>query len=314
MIRCGVLILLFVVYQLWGTSIHTTQAQSDLGRQFKQQQQAALGASDSAPSTTADTEAPTGPSSTIAPPKPADGSLTAPAPGQPIGQITIPRIGADFYMVEGVDLKWLKEGPGHFPSTPLPGQAGNAAIAGHRTTYKAPFNRIDELEPGDQITITTLQGTFTYQVLPQASSDPNNPASPALGHRIVTPSQVEILADKGDNRLTLMACNPKYSARQRIVVEAVLVGNPAPTTPRATTEAPAELPDNGLAGGDPSARGTAILWSLVALLIWFAAWYLSKRRLHGWWRVAPYVVLLPFFTVALYASFENITRLLPGAY
>ena len=77
---------------------------------------------------------------------------------------------------------------------------------------------------------------------------------------------------------------------------------------------PAELPDNGLAGGDPTARGPAILWSLVALLIWFGAWYLSKRRLHGWWRVAPYVVLIPFFTMALYASFENITRLLPGAY
>src|SRR6476469_9687378 len=153
MIRCGVLILLFVVYQLWGTSIHTTQAQSDLERQFKEQQ-AGLGASVSAPSTTADTEAPAGPSSTIAPPTPADGSLAAPAPGQPIGQITISRIGADFYMVEGVDLKWLKKGPGHSPNTPLPGQAGNAAVAGHRTTYKAPFNRIDELEPGDQITIT----------------------------------------------------------------------------------------------------------------------------------------------------------------
>ncbi len=213
-----------------------------------------------------------------------------------------------------MDLKWLKEGPGHFPSTPLPGQAGNAAIAGHRTTYKAPFNRIDELEPGDQVTITTLQGTFTYEVLPQAPSDPNDPASSPLGHRIVTPSAVEILDDKGDNRLTLMACNPKYSARQRIVVEAVLVGNPAPSTPRAADEAPAELPDNGLAGGDPTARGAAILWSLVAVGIWFAAWYLSKRRLHGWWRVAPYVVLIPFFAMALYASFENITRLLPGAY
>ncbi|MGZ4692301.1 MAG: class E sortase [Acidimicrobiales bacterium] len=313
MIRCGVLILLFVVYQLWGTGIHTTQAQSDLGRQFKAAQ-AELGATDPAPSTTADTAAPAGPTSTIAPPAPADGSLVAPDPGQPIGQITIPRIGADFYMVEGVDLKWLKEGPGHFPSTPLPGQAGNAAIAGHRTTYKAPFNRIDELEPGDQITITTLQGTFTYQVLPQAPSDPADPTSAPLGHRVVSPSQVEILSDKGDNRLTLMACNPKYSARQRIVVEAVLVGNPAPTTPRATGDAPAELPDNGLAGGDPTARGPAILWSLVALAIWFGAWYLSKRRLHGWWRVVPYVVLVPFFTVALYASFENITRLLPGAY
>ena len=74
------------------------------------------------------------------------------------------------------------------------------------------------------------------------------------------------------------------------------------------------MPDNGLAGGDPSARRPAILWSLAALAIWFAAWYLSKRRLHGWWRVAALRRAVPFFAMALYASFENITRLLPGAY
>ena len=311
MIRCGVVILLFVVYQLWGTGIHTAQAQNDLEKEFKAAQ--AQLAESQTTSSTADT-IPNGPPATIAPPTPGDSSLVAPEPGHPIGQITIPRIGADFYMVEGVDLKWLKEGPGHFPDTPLPGQAGNAAVAGHRTTYKAPFNRIDELEPGDQITITTLQGTFTYQVMSQAPSDPADPNSPALGHRVVSPSQVEILEDKGDNRLTLMACNPKYSARQRIVVEATLVGNPAPSTPVAAGAAPAELPDNGLAGGDPTARRPAILWSLLALAIWFLAWYLAHRRLRGWWRVAPYVVLVPFFAMALYASFENITRLLPGAY
>ena len=71
-----------------------------------------------------------------------------PERGAPLGFIQIPQIGAEFYMVEGVELRWLQEGPGHFPQTPLPGQAGNAALAGHRTTYKAPFNRIDELKPG----------------------------------------------------------------------------------------------------------------------------------------------------------------------
>jgi sortase A len=315
MIRAGVLILLFVVYQLWGTGIHTAQAQDDLARQFKAElAQVAEGGQAATTSTTADTVPPSSSTTaTIAPPTPAAaGSLAVAHPGTPIGQITIPRIGADFYMVEGVDLKWLKEGPGHFPSTPLPGQAGNAAVAGHRTTYKAPFNRIDELEPGDQITITTLQGTFPYEVMAQP---PSTEGGPALGHRVVSPGAVDILDDKGDNRLTLMACNPKYSARQRIVVEATLVGNPAPTTPRPPDAAPTgELPDNGLAGGDPSARPEAIAWTLVALLIWFAAWYLAHRRLSGWWRVAPYVVLLPFFLVALYASFENITRLLPGSY
>ncbi|HEX7443467.1 MAG TPA: class E sortase [Acidimicrobiales bacterium] len=307
MIRVGAVILLFVVYQLWGTGIHTAQAQDDLARQFKAQQSALT-----TPSTTTPTTGTDGPGATIAPPTPG-ATLPAPEPGKPIGQITIPRIGADFYMVEGVELRYLQEGPGHFPGTPLPGQAGNAAVAGHRTTYKAPFNRIDELEPGDTITITTLQGTFTYQVIDQAG-----PGEAPIGHRIVSPSAVEILTDKGDNRLTLMACNPKYSAAQRIVVEAKLVGNQAPDTPRSaenpTNLSQSDLAGVGLAGGDPSARPAAIAYSLLALGIWFLAWYLAHRRLRGWWRVAPYAVALPFFVVALYASFENITKLLPGAY
>ena len=132
----------------------------------------------------------------------------------------------------------------------------------------------------------------------------------------MSPSAVEILDDKGDNRLTLMACNPKYSASQRIVVEARLVGNPAPTTPRAASAEVGQddLAGVGLAGGDPSARPAAIAFSLLALGIWFLAWFLAHRRLRGWWRITPYIVLIPFFTVALYAAFENITKLLPGAY
>jgi sortase A len=309
MIRAGIVILLFVVYQLWGTGIHTAQAQNDLGRQFKAAQ---AHAGDS--STTADTLPDNTTPATVAPPTPGAATGVAPEPGSPIGQITIPRIGADFYMVEGTDLKYLKEGPGHFTGTPLPGEAGNAAVAGHRTTYKAPFNRIDELQPGDKITIVTLQGTFTYAVLPQ---EPGTPGGAPLGHRIVTPKAVEILADKGDNRLTLMACHPKYSAQLRIVVEAKLVGNPAPTivpTGGATNVDEGALAGEGLAGGDRSARFPVLMWTLITLAIWFAAWYLARRRLHGWWRIVPYAVALPFFTVALYATFENITRLLPGAY
>jgi sortase A len=311
MIRAGIVILLFVVYQLWGTGIHTTQAQNDLARQFKAAQaQQGDGADTTATADTLPGDTP----ATVAPPTPGAATGAAPEPGSAIGQITIPRIGADFYMVEGTDLKYLKEGPGHFTGTPMPGQAGNAAVAGHRTTYKAPFNRIDELEPGDPITIVTLQGTFTYEVIPQ---DPSTPGGPPLGHRIVTPKAVEILADKGDNRLTLMACHPKYSAQERIVVEAKLVGNPAATT--VTSDGPRNvdqgaLAGEGLAGGDRSARFPAILWTLLTLAIWFAAWHLAHRRLHRWWRVVPYAVALPFFTVALYATFENITRLLPGAY
>ncbi|MDP1454848.1 class E sortase, partial [Peribacillus frigoritolerans] len=106
--------------------------------------------------------------------------------------------------------------------------AGNSAIAGHRTTYGAPFNRIDELVPGDEIAITTPQGEFTYVVIPA-------PGETDQAWWIVDPSQVEVLADAGDNRLTLTACHPKYSAKQRIIVAATLKTEPAQAVPVAAT-------------------------------------------------------------------------------
>ncbi len=262
MIRAGVLVLLLVVYQLWGTGIHTIEAQDNLRKEFAQEQAEARA------------QAAT-PTTRVGQPTPAvDGSIPVPKPGDPIGTIDIPRIGSNFVMVEGVELKYLSEGPGHFPGTPLPGQAGNAAVAGHRTTYKAPFNRIDELQPGDDIFITTLQGHFTYQVLPQA---PSQPGGPALGHRIVKPNAIEILQYKGRNQLTLMACNPKYYATQRIVVEAKLVGNPVAGKPHGQ---PADVNQDALAGltkGDNSERLPATLWLLGALSVWFLTWLASHR-------------------------------------
>ncbi len=263
MIRAGVLVLLLVVYQLWGTGIHTSEAQDNLRKQFAQDQAAQ---SAKAPTTTA-------PSATTPHPA-ADGSIPVPKPGDPIGTIDIPRIGSNFVMVEGVDLKYLSEGPGHFPGTPLPGQAGNAAVAGHRTTYKAPFNRIDELQPGDEIFITTLQGHFTYKVMAQA---PDQPGGPALGHRVVKPNAVEILADKGRNQLTLMACNPKYYATQRIVVEALLVGNPVAGKPATHVSNVNQDALAGLTKGDNSERVPAIVWLLAALAVWFLTWLASHR-------------------------------------
>ena len=114
----------------------------------------------------------------------------------------------------------------------MPGNPGNAAIAGHRTTYGAPFHNIDQLAPGDEIIVTTLQGEFRYEVLPQPTDEVDDSGEPVMrGNFIVAPSQVEVLDDFGDNRLTLTACHPKYSARQRIVVVAQLVEEPAPAPP-----------------------------------------------------------------------------------
>lgn len=127
--------------------------------------------------------------------------------GKPIGRIDISSIDADYVVVQGTDEAALQEGPGHYPDTALPGQGRTIGIAGHRTTYLAPFNRIDDIDRGDKITLRMPYGTFTYEV---------------TGTRIVEPSAVEIVDDVGRERLVLTACHPLYSAAQRYAVFADL--------------------------------------------------------------------------------------------
>jgi sortase A len=300
MVRAGFVILLFVAYQLWGTGLATSQAQDRLTGQFQDQL-----AEFPTTTTTAGTTPTTAPVTA-----PVD--LPVPELGDPIGRLTIPKIDSDFIMIQGVDLRWLQEGPGHFPQTPLPGQPGNAAVAGHRTTYKAPFNRLDELDPGDVITVQTLQGTFTYIVDAHPGPDDGAP----VGHLIVKPTDAYILDQSYGNRLTLMACNPKYSAAQRIVVTATLTSPPAPPTPiptydGVTTDASADA----LAGGDSSAWSEAILWSLAAAMTWFGTWYLAHRLRRDRWKwCLVYVVGTPIVLVLLFFAFENIARLLPSSF
>jgi len=125
------------------------------------------------------------------------------APGDAIGKLEIPRLGADFVMVKGSDPSDLRKGPGTFDGTSLPGVGGTAAIAGHRTTYLAPFRHIDRMKAGDRITVEMPYATFTYRV---------------QRTRIVAPDAVSILRDVGYDRLVLSACHPLFSAAQRIVV------------------------------------------------------------------------------------------------
>jgi len=235
----------------------------------------------------------------------------APPEGDVLGKVEIPKIGLSAYVVEGVGVDDLKNGPGHYPGTPLPGQQGNASIAGHRTTYGAPFANIDDLHVGDQITVTTLQGTFTYAVVNPPADAPGY--SPDHPYQIVKPTQVDVLDNKNDNRLTLTACHPKYSASERIVVTAALQGTalPAPTpttTPGATGQAATSIDAN--LSGKAAPKLPAILLGLLCAAIWVAAWFIGKR-----WRKWPaYLIGLPFFLVALFYFFENFSRLLPPNY
>ena len=129
--------------------------------------------------------------------------------GEPIGRIEAPAMdGLDMVVVQGTDEVSLQKGPGHYPETPFPGQGGTIGIAGHRTTYLAPFRHIDSMEKGDRITLTMPYGTFVYEV--QKTN-------------IVDPSRVGVVHAVGYERLVLSACHPLYSAEYRYIVFARLI-------------------------------------------------------------------------------------------
>jgi sortase A len=126
-----------------------------------------------------------------------------PLKGDAIAHIDMPSIGVSEYVVEGTDTASLRKGPGHYPETPLPGEPGTAAIAGHRTTYGAPFRNIDELRHGEPITLDMPDGRFVYRV---------------QRTKIVDDQDLSVLDEVGYQRLVLSACHPLYSAAQRVIV------------------------------------------------------------------------------------------------
>lgn len=292
----GVLILLFVAYQLWGTGLHEARAQGSLSDELDD----ALVEAGVEPAIARE------PEGCAADVEPAEAERpSVPEGGEAVARIVLPTIGVDKVVVEGVSVPDLKRGPGRFPETSLPGYTGNVAIAGHRTTYGAPFHRVDELERGDEILLTTVSGCFRYTVQEQ---------------QIVAPDQVEVLDDFGDDRLTLVACHPKYSAAQRIVVVAQLDGQgvqpPEPEPGERRGEAiPGEREEaysdlDGAAGlsGDRQVVWPTFLFALACCLIWLAAWMMAKV-ITPWF---AYTVGTPIFLVMLFFTFEEVSRLLPA--
>ena len=218
--------------------------------------------------------------------------------------IKIPKIGVEKAVVQGVGVEDLKKAPGHYPGTPLPGQPGNAAIAGHRTTYGAPFYNFDELDPGDKIFTTTFQGSFEYQVIET---------------KIVRPSQVDVLNPTEDNRLTLTTCHPRFSAKERMIVVAKLIGEAKqapPVDPNAKPEDTNTESEDALGFGDEAslsgataARGPAVMSGLAFAGVWLVA-YIIRRQL-GHKLIVWGVAVIPM-GLTLFVFFENFARLLPA--
>jgi sortase A len=144
--------------------------------------------------------------------------------GDAIGQIHIPRIGHTYNMIQGTDTSDLESGPGHYPHTALPGLGQTVGVAGHRTTYLAPFRFINQLRTGDKIIVTMPYGVFTYVV---------------QYHKIVLPTDVQVVDNVGYDRLVLSACNPIYSASQRWIVFAKLA-SVTPTGPALSSARPSQ--------------------------------------------------------------------------
>ncbi|TFV66502.1 UNVERIFIED_ORG: class E sortase [Bacillus sp. AZ43] len=221
----GLVLVLFVVYEVFVTDVLTDRRQDQLKENLRQEWE----------------------SEPVAPTTPRVSAL-----GDAFAVLHIPRLGADYEQVvlEGTAEEQLAQGPGHYEGTALPGEQGNMALAGHRVGNGAPFLDLDLLRPGDSIVVETADRWFVYRVLGDpATGDFTTDPSGIPGRQIVRPSDVEVISptpngpDNGPPSgayLTLTTCHPKYSARQRLIIHAGLDGAGLPK---------AEMPD-----GPPALR------------------------------------------------------------
>ncbi len=282
LIGAGVLLLLFTAYQIWGTSLQESHTQAGLRTQLRAETASAQVRRALAQAAALD-KLPTGPPRTA--PRTQD-----PAEGDPIGDIRIPVIGINQVVVEGTDTPDLRKGPGHYIGTPLPGQGGNASIAGHRTTYGHPFYNLDSVKAGDPIVLTTLQGIFVYD---------------ATKSWVVSPSDTDVVKNVFADLLTLTTCNPRFSASTRLIVQAKLVHSqlfPNSGLPAATLHADPKSQD--LAGDSTIALTDTLLWGFAAVAVGVGVFYAAYRFRRRRWVIygvgaAGVLVLLWFFFGAL---------------
>lgn len=287
LITLGVIVLLFVAYQLFGTNLTEARNQSQLQKQFA----------------TATARPRTPPSQTTSS---QPDVLPAVPPGGAIDHLVIPAIHVDKFVVEGTSEDDLRRGPGHYPGTPYPGQPGNVAIAGHRTTYGAPFFELNELKPGDLIELTDLNDRTWDYIVSRAPV-------------VVAPTDVAVLDATSFPQLTLTTCNPRFSATSRLVAFARLKGRAGLVKPPPATVAssqpgviPGDAPvrSTSLGQGRSSAWTPAILYGLIVVALWIVV-RLAVNRTRRWYRAAAYAVGIGVCLIPLWFCFENVVLLLP---
>jgi sortase A len=206
LITLGVVVLLFTGYELFGTGIGEARAQHQLLDQLHDQWQ--HGGTSAVPQPTASGKKGT----------PKATTLTGPSLGSGLAILRIPRFGADWtprVVVQGVSLADLRRGPGHYPTSALPGQLGNFAVAGHRATHGNGFFKMNELRPGDPVVVETRDTWFTYRVTGSTRVLPTDVGVvlPVPGHPGAKPTQ---------RLLTLTTCDPWWSSAHRLIVSGVL--------------------------------------------------------------------------------------------
>ncbi|ADB73603.1 class E sortase [Geodermatophilus obscurus] len=199
LLTAGYVLLLFVVYELWVTDLLSNARQDELTAELREEWAA---------------------------PAAVPAELQG---GEAFAMLHIPRLGADYAraVVEGTGTEDLEQGPGHYRGTAMPGEQGNFAVAGHRVGRGSPFLEIDELRTGDPVVVETADSWFVYRVL--------GPADVVPGQQVVSPYDVSVIAPTPNGPpdgaptgayLTLTTCHPEYSARERLIVHAVLEGGP----------------------------------------------------------------------------------------
>ncbi|HUE07829.1 MAG TPA: class E sortase [Acidimicrobiales bacterium] len=290
LIGAGILVLLFTAYQIWGTSIQESHTQDALRSTLisetnSQEVRHALAEA------AALNKLPTGPP--VAAPRTDD-----PGEGEPVGDIRIPVIGVSQVVVEGTNTPDLRKGPGHYIGTPLPGQNGNASIAGHRTTYGHPFYNLDGVKVGDPIVLTTLQGIFVYDTTKSF---------------VVSPDDTSVIKNAFSDMLTLTTCNPRFSASTRLVVQARLAHSQLfPNKGLPVGRLNADPKSGDLAGNSNVELTQTLFWGFLVLVllgsILFAAWRFRRQRWMIWGvGTVGMLILLWFF-------FGAISPLLPASF